>query len=136
MKLKLEIGGRILFFLTVILSITAGLWILMMPQTIHEIEANANGGSQAAVETFRQVSFYQAQGWWGVLIVCLFTGLYAGGAILLMRRRFVAGAVLAVASLIMTYLAGFSIGPFFLPAAAALLAGCLFQSAASWLVNR
>ena len=132
----LETSLRFLFLLSAVWSIGAGIWILLEPQTIHEIEASAvnggaSGGTSEVKETTRQVSFTQIQGAWGVFILVIFASLTCAAAWLYLRGRALPATVLALLMLAFTYLSGFSIGVYYLPSTVALLIG-----AALWFWRR
>lgn len=124
MKRLFEILVKTLFALAAASSALAGLWIALTPQTIHHITAVQEGADPStAIETTAQVSWYQVQGWWGIAILIIFAALYSLPTYFLWRGRFVAVGVFAVLALLLTFLAGFSIGGIYLPAAIALLLG-------------
>lgn len=121
-------AGMFLLLAAAIWSVGAGLWIALTPQTIYELEAaGSNNGTQVAVESARQVSWFQVQGWWGIFILVVFAGLYCCTVFLFWRSRALAGTITGIISLAATFLAGFSIGPVYLPAAVMLLASMVLQ---------
>lgn len=118
---------RILFLLAGVWALVAGVWILLTPFTVESITATEAGADTAtAVRTVEQISWYQAQGVWGVFVLALFAILYGGAAWLVWRRRRLAGAGVAVLALLLTFLAMFSIGAYYLPAAALSLIALLW----------
>jgi hypothetical protein len=124
MKINLEISLRIAFAFVALSSICAGLWILLTPLTIQEVSAVSPGESPAEGEiTTQQISWYKAQGVWGVIILVIFSGFFVGSATFGIRGRLLPTAITTAVSLVLTYLAGFSIGMFYLPAAAASVVG-------------
>lgn len=128
---SLKTWGLRLAALAAILGVLASAVILLTPMRIHSITTTAAAGQgETSVESITRQSWYQVQGWWGVAVVLIFGGLYAGGYALARRSAAIPLALLSVLLLAVTYLAGFSIGLFYLPAAMTLAAGsiCLLIS--------
>jgi len=118
--------GRTLLLAAGLWSIAAGIYLLLTPMTVHEITASATAdGAQTTEQTTRQVSWYQVQGQWGVFILIVFAALYASIGLFAWRHHLVAAALASLAATTLTLLAGFSIGPFYLPATLAVLLGWL-----------
>lgn len=117
---------RILFVFAAVWSVGASLYWLLSPVTIHEITAQSSAnGSSPVEETFRQASWYQVQGVWGVAVLVIFALLYIAAAVFAVRGRHIPLAAASLIALVITYLAGLSIGALYLPAAFAVLAGWL-----------
>ena len=107
-------------------SIAAGIYLLLTPLTVQETTASATaGGAPTTEQITRQVSWYQVQGLWGVLVLIVFAALYAAVGLFAWRNHLVAAALASLAATTLTFLAGFSIGPFYLPATLAVLLGWL-----------
>ncbi len=104
-------------------AVGIGFWMIATPLHVSEVIAVSERGSsleQAINE--HQVSFYSVQGMWGITILLVFALLYGVSAWLYVRDRQGAALVTGSAALVLTYLAGFSVGPAYLPAALATLA--------------
>ncbi len=111
-----------LFAFAAIWAIGAGLYLLLTPQTIYEITAQSTAnGSQAVEETVKQVSWYAVQGAWGVIVLVLFALLFSIVAFLAFKRMYLALAAASILAIVLTFLAGFSIGPMYLPAVLVIL---------------
>jgi len=118
--------GRTLLLAAGLWSIAAGIYLLLTPMTVQEITASATAdGAQTTEQITRQVSWYQVQGLWGVFILIVFAALYASIGLFARRHHLVAAALASLAATTLTFLAGFSIGPFYLPATLAVLLGWL-----------
>ncbi len=113
-----------LFAFAAIWSIGASVYLLLSPLTIHEITATSTAnGSEAAEEITRQVSWYAVQGIWGVIILVLFAVLFSTVAFLAFKRMYIALAAASILAVVLTFLAGLSIGPLYLPAVIAVVLG-------------
>lgn len=110
---------RNLLILAAVLALAASLYIVFSP--ISYVEQDALTGEEVTA----QLSWFEGQGWWGVLILLLFAALYALPLALHLRARAGWAALLGLLALVLTYLAGFSIGVVYWPAAAALILGIL-----------
>ena len=118
--------GRTLLLAAGLWSIAAGIYLLLTPMTVQEITASATaGGAQTTEQITRQVSWYQVQGLWGAFILIVFAALYASIGLFARRHHLVAAGLASLAAATLTFLAGFSIGPFYLPATLAVLLGWL-----------
>jgi hypothetical protein len=123
---KLTPAGKALIAFAALWALGASLVILFTPVEIHEIEAVVTpSGDSTPQESIKYQSWYQTQGAWGVAVLFIFAGLYALPAWLAWRTgtRWVWLALASFVALLLTFLAGFSIGGFYLPAGLALLAG-------------
>ena len=108
---------RIPFMLAAIWAIGAGTYLLLSPTVIQEIVATSSvDGSNTIEELSRQASWYEVQGVWGVIVLLIFALLYSSTAYLASRNRLVALAIASSLALILTVLAGFSIGILYIPA--------------------
>ena len=117
---------RIPFLFAAVWATGAGIYLILSPTVIQEIVATTSAdGGQTIEELSRQVSWYEAQGVWGVIVLLIFALLYSSTAVLVLRNRFVALAVASSLAVILTFLAGFSIGPLYIPALLAVVVGWL-----------
>ena len=103
-------------------ALSIGIWMIATPLQVSELIAVSESGSnlEPAVHEY-QVSFYSVQGVWGLFILLVFALLYGASAWLYLRGRQGTALVAGSAALVLTYLAGFSVGPAYLPAALATL---------------
>ncbi|MCI0891813.1 MAG: hypothetical protein J4N65_04530, partial [Chloroflexi bacterium] len=69
--------------------------------------------------------WYEVQGVWGVVVLLIFALLYSSTAYLASRNRLVALAIASASALMLTILAGFSIGPLYIPALLMVVVGWL-----------
>ena len=117
---------RIPFLLAAIWAIGAGIYLLLSPMVIQEFVATTSAdGSRTIEELSRQVSWYEVQGVWGVRVLLIFALLYSSTALLASRKRLVALAIASSLALILTALAGFSIGLLYIPALLMVVIGWL-----------
>ncbi|MCH8340376.1 MAG: hypothetical protein IIA51_02305 [Chloroflexi bacterium] len=117
---------RIPFLLAALVAIGASIYFLLSPTIIHEIVATTSAdGSQTVAELSRQASWYEVQGVWGVVVLLIFALLYSSTAYLASRNRLVALAIASASALMLTILAGFSIGPLYIPALLTVVVGWL-----------
>ncbi|MCH8877534.1 MAG: hypothetical protein IIA89_12035 [Chloroflexi bacterium] len=117
---------RIPFLLVALLAIGASIYFLLSPTTIQEVVATTSAnGSQTIEELSRQASWYEVQGVWGVVVLLIFALLYSSTAYLALRNRLVALAIASASALMLTVLAGFSIGPLYIPALLMVVVGWL-----------
>jgi hypothetical protein len=109
-----------LFLFAAMWAIGTGLWFALSPFTV-QVTATSTGGATSSRIITRQISFYQAQGAWGIFVLVVFGLLYSSGFYFYrIGRRWLASLGSALA-LMLTSLAGFSVGPAYLPAAVALM---------------
>lgn len=111
------------FSLAAALALAASIFILMSSSEMREYVIGAEGG----YEIVRQISWYESQGLWGVIVLFLMADLYVAPLFFYVRGQrtwpFVTGGL----ALLATLLSGFSIGMAYLPAAGALLVGLMFS---------
>jgi hypothetical protein len=118
--------GRFLVVLAACWAIGASLFVLFSPQTVHVMSATAAPGEPQIVEEFTlEKSWYEVQGLWGTIVLVIFAGLYVAAVRFAWRAAYPALPILSVIALALSYLAGLSIGAFYLPAALALFVGML-----------
>lgn len=109
---------RSLLILAAALALIASIFILSSRGLVTETTVYEDGAQETTV--IRQ-SWYQTQGTWGVAILIIFSTLYYAPYHFYARDRILVSALFALASIILTCLAGFSIGGFYLPAAGAFV---------------
>lgn len=112
---------RTLFTFSAVWGLIAGLAIFFIPFGMRVTETGTSTGSGAALAT--PVSFFETQSWWGIWILLVFAALYYGPLHFYRRGSKAMAALFAMTAILLTFLAGFSIGPFYLVGALALLAG-------------
>lgn len=129
---KLRLAVKLLFALAALWSLVAGARILLTPSWVQTATAVSVAGGTESPEAadevqseVRSLSYYEAQGPWGLIVLLLFASPYLGSAALVWRQRTIAGTLLGLVGGILTVLAGFSIGLFYLPAALTVLLGML-----------
>lgn len=117
-------GGKVLLITAAVWAAGVSLYFFFSPVTIHTVTATTTSGGAEKVESSTlTMSWYQVQGLWGTVVLVLFAGLYILAIYLAWRSAYYALALLSLATLIISFLAGFSIGLFYLPSALALLIG-------------
>ncbi len=113
---------RILFALAAIWGLVAGLVIFFIPMGT-SVTATVTSTGSSETTTATPISFFKMQGWWGIWILIAFAALYYGPLHFYRRGSRALAASFAVATILLTVLAGFSIGYFYLPGAVILLIG-------------
>lgn len=122
--LKLNSVGKIIVAVAAGLAILASLYILFTPVNVQILTATGvSGESEIAREITVRQSWYQVQGPWGVIVLLIVSGLYGWGYHLARTGVYTWLGVLSLGLLGLSYLAGFSIGLFYLPAAVVMLLG-------------
>ena len=121
---RLVFFGKLLINLSAVFAIIVGLYVLLAPVYVQSSTASTISGVPTTVEehTFQQ-SLFQTQGIWGVFVLVIFAGLYCLGVYLAYVETFTLLGLLSFGLLLLSYLAGFSIGFLYLPAAISLLIG-------------
>lgn len=84
--------------------------------------------SETGTQTVQHLNWYETQGWWGVAILFIFAALYYSPLHFYKRGQRGLAAALGLAAIVLTLLAGFSIGFIYLPDAAAVSLGLLLMS--------
>ncbi|KPK07501.1 MAG: hypothetical protein AMJ56_13265 [Anaerolineae bacterium SG8_19] len=116
----------ILFGFAALWAIGGSIYLLATPTTIHEIKfESGDNGSEFVEEITRQASWYEVQGLWGVIVLFVFALLFFSVALFAFKRRYISLAITSFLAVILTFLAGLSIGPIYLLAVFAVLAGWL-----------
>jgi hypothetical protein len=115
---------RIAFIAAAVWSVAASVYVLLSPLTVHEVRASRSAnGSFIPEEITRQASWYEMQGLWGVIVIAIFASLFILIALLALKERYLPLLAISLLATILVFLTGFSVGPFYLPAVAALLLG-------------
>jgi hypothetical protein len=81
----------------------------------------SNGAPQQVVH----LSWYEAQGWWGIAILLIFAALFYAPLHFMRRGQRGWAAIFAAAGIVLTVLTGFSVGGYFFIGALGLLGGLL-----------
>lgn len=112
---------RYLFIFAAIWSVLAGI-VIFLTHGGTSVTETASGVDPSEM-LITQISYFEMQGWWGVWMLITFAALFYGPLHFFRRGSRALAALFAVAAIILSILAGFSIGAFYLPAALALLIG-------------
>ena len=114
---------RYLFTFSAIWALLAGVVIFLTlgGTSVTEIVTTDDLGEQSVT----QISYFEMQGWWGIWILIAFAALYYGPFHFYRRGSRALAALFAIVAIILSILAGFSIGSFYFPAALALLVGLI-----------
>jgi hypothetical protein len=121
---KIKTFGKIFVAIAVGLAVLASLYILFTPLDVQILTATGDsGGSEIAHEATIRQSWYQVQGPWGIIVLLIVSGLYSWGYYLARKGVYLWLGVLSLGLLSLSYLAGFSIGVLYFPAALVLLLG-------------
>jgi hypothetical protein len=110
-----------LFGFAAIWALLVGVYIFSAPYGIRVSESVSSDGTGEIVRA--PVSFFETQGWWGVWILIAFTALHYSPLHFHRRSSRAMAALFAVSAIILSILAGFSIGAYYFPATLALLIG-------------
>jgi hypothetical protein len=106
-------------------SWVAGVWIFLFAGGTQVTETiDASGRSETSIE---QISWFQSQGWWGIAILLIFMALYTAPLYFYRRGRTALYFLFTFAAIALSLLAGFSIGPAYLPASAILIVALLLH---------
>ena len=128
-------GGKFAVVIAASWATGASLYIFFSPISAQVVTARrVFGASRDIVEIFtREQTWYEAQGFWGICVLAIFTGLYLLAVRLAWRRRYTALAMLSVIAIALSIVAGFSIGAAYLPAALGLMVGTLLLASSKLL---
>jgi hypothetical protein len=130
-------GGKLIVAIAAAWAIGASLYIFFAPITVVSTPSKLFRDSTVVVETFtRELSWFEAQGLWGVFVLLMFAGLFLLAARLAWRSQYTALTILSLIAIAMSIIAGFSIGGIYLPAALGLLAGALILLSSKLLGSR
>lgn len=114
------------FAMAAILAIAASFYILLTPVTITGLISEGTPGTPPAVEHVRQqVSWYEAQGAWGIDVLFIFALTFSSTWLFASRTRYGLLAVFSLAGVVLSLLASFSIGILYYPSALAVIIGWL-----------
>lgn len=112
---------RTLLILAALLALGASLYIFIFGGGTLVTETAVLGEDQTPLQTIERISWFRAQGWWGIIILVIFADLYFAPLFFYLRGRTGIAALFGVAAITLSLLAGFSIGLAYFPAAGALL---------------
>lgn len=105
-------------------AIAASLYIVLTPTTITEVIAETTPGTPQSIQhATRQISWYGAQGWRGILVLLIFVLLFSGAWVFAARAHYGLLAISSFLAVTLTLLATFSIGPLYYPAVLAVIFG-------------
>jgi uncharacterized membrane protein len=141
---RLEKIGRYLVGIAAGLAVLASLYIFFSPLQVSSLTATSVSGAPEIVEeTTTQATWFQLQGWWGIFILLLFAALFCLAYYLARIQAVTWLGILSIALVMLSYLSGFSIGLYYLPAVLLLIIGTgtmifskLTQSSANKLQNQ
>ena len=123
---SLDMMGRVFLYFAAMWSVVAGLVLLLTPLEVQTLTAQGIADDAAsAIVSSQSITWYEAQGLTGILILVLFAFLYVGMAYLSWVKRWIGAALFAAIAILLTLLAGFSIGAFYMPAAMLSLVGLI-----------
>ena len=108
---------RGVFLAAALLALVASLYILLAPLPYVEIDAET-GAIVRGTSTW-----LERQGWWGVVVLVAYAGVYTLPLAAYWRERRIWALVFSVLAGVLTLLASFSIGVAYYPALAMLLIG-------------
>lgn len=137
---RLNRAAKWLFLAAALWSIVASGWLFFAPtiQVTQTAVVEADGGTddnQALSTSVERLSWFQSQGWTGIVVLLLFVGLYAGAASMIWWQYSWIGAGLSLFALLLTALARLSVGPLYFPSAAAVIVALVLLTAASLASN-
>jgi hypothetical protein len=119
-------SGKIIVAVAAAWAVGASLYIIFSPVTISGVTATLRRDSSEVVEVFtRQQSWYEAQGLWGVLVLVIISGFYLLALRVALRGNYKALMVMGIVAVMLSIVAGFSIGAAYLPSALGLCIGAL-----------
>ena len=117
---------RILFFLAALWAILASLYIIFIPMATQEVVVISADGSQTETRTTSQISWYKAQGWWGIIIVVIFAFMYLIVGLVAYFDYLPGLAISSLLALVLTLLAALSIGGAYAPSFLGVILGWFF----------
>ncbi|MDX1416372.1 MAG: hypothetical protein R3293_19390 [Candidatus Promineifilaceae bacterium] len=118
--------AKLLTLVAAFYAVGVSFYLFLSPIAIHTITATTLPNETTSLETSDMtLSWYRAQGLWGVIVLVLFAGLYILGLYLAWRSMDGALLILSMAALILSLVSGLSIGMLYLPAAGALIIGAI-----------
>jgi hypothetical protein len=110
-----------LFGFAAVWALLIGVYIFLAPFGTMVSESVTSNGTREVVHT--SVSFFETQGWWGVWVLIAFAALYYSPFHFYRRGSRAMAALFAISAIILSILAGFSVGAYYFPAALAMLIG-------------
>ena len=115
---------RLPFVFGALWSVGASIRILLTPMNFQSVIATiAEDGSESVEEVVKQVSWYEMQGLWGVIILIIFAFLFSTIGVLAFRGRLIILAVFSLLAISLTILASLSIGLLYFPAVLLVVIG-------------
>lgn len=105
-------------------SVIAGLFIFFTFGATSVTET-IESGSGVTQQTTSYLSWYESQGWWGIVILVIFALLFYGVLHFYRRDSIVWTVVFGVVAITLSVLAGFSIGAMYWLGSLAVLIGLL-----------
>jgi len=129
----------IVFILAGLWAIVACLYLIFTPTTVQIQEAVNSSpvdGSHSTEIEIKEISWYEAQGAWGITAVIIFGLIYvmtSASALLNYRTVLVIFSILAAT---LTFLAGFSIGGLYVPALGEVVLGWILLGVEQFLNKR
>jgi hypothetical protein len=128
-----RIPGKItqaLLIFSAVWSVAIGIWIAASPMYTSEVVTNSGPGPVVSSALGRSsTSFFSVNGAWGIMILGIFAIAYSSGIFFFRRCRTGWTLVTGLFAILLTFLAGFSIGPVYLPAALATLLALILMGA-------
>ncbi len=121
MKTILSVAPKWLFRSAALWALLAG-FIIFFYSGAASVSASSESGG---VQIVRHLNWYESQGWWGIAILFIFAALFYGPLRFYNRGQRGLATLFGLVTIILTVLAGFSVGAFYLPGATALLLGLL-----------
>lgn len=112
--------ARALFVTAAVLALLSSL-VVYFSAGATEVSETSNG-----LQTVRHLTWFEAQGWWGIAILFIFSALYYGPLRFHQRGRSWMVILFGLVAISLTFLAMFSIGLLYLPSALSVLFGLLF----------
>lgn len=112
-------------------TITASAAVAVESDSAHA-EPTVTESPESVEETVSRVTWYESQGWWGVAVLAIFAALFYGPYHFYSRGRAGLAAIFSLVDVGLTYASGFSIGLFYLPAAALLLLALILMGVERW----
>lgn len=116
---------RMFFFMAAAWGFIAGLLIFLLPfGSRASAEVSSSGAEQISVAP---TYFFETQGWWGIFILIIFAGLYYGPFHFYRRGSKGMAVLFGIVAVIISILAGFSIGPFYFIGSLAIVIGLILM---------
>jgi hypothetical protein len=109
---------RFLMTAAALLGLLAGVFVMTSTSELREYVISADG---EGFEEVSQPSWFESQGWWGVLDILIFAAIFFGPYWFYTRNNLLMSAIFSTAVIFLTYLAGFSVGAYYIPAAIVVL---------------